>query len=274
MYLANGYAFPDALSAAPAAAHFGSPVLLTAPDSLPGPVAGELARLAPQQIVVVGGLSAVSDPVLAAVRAAVPGATVRRVAGPDRYETSRLVATDAFGTSAATAYLATGADYPDALAAAPAAAHFGGPILLVPGAAGILDPATTALLTSLHTTTIRLAGGPVVLSAGIEAAAGLVPGVTAVHRQSGGDRYATAAAINLDAFATSAISYLAAGTGFPDALVGAALAGWKNAPLYLSPQNCVEAGAFAGIQRLGSTTVVLFGGTAVLGDAVSTLSRC
>src|SRR5882757_7579593 len=53
VYVADGLNFPDALSAAPAAAHQGGPLLIVQPNSLPPVMAAELDRLAPQKIVVV-----------------------------------------------------------------------------------------------------------------------------------------------------------------------------------------------------------------------------
>jgi peptidoglycan-N-acetylglucosamine deacetylase len=66
VYLATGGAFPDALAAGPVAGVGAAPLLLTARDTLPAPVAEELARLRPQRIVVVGGQAAVSDDTFAA----------------------------------------------------------------------------------------------------------------------------------------------------------------------------------------------------------------
>ncbi|HEX4897443.1 MAG TPA: cell wall-binding repeat-containing protein, partial [Candidatus Limnocylindrales bacterium] len=58
-YVAVGSNFPDALAGAAAAGHVGAPVLLVKTDSIPGPIAAELARLAPGRIVVLGGPSVV-----------------------------------------------------------------------------------------------------------------------------------------------------------------------------------------------------------------------
>ena len=269
VYVATGLNYPDALSAAPAAAHFASPLLLTTPGALPANVRAEIVRLNPAQIVVVGGSSVVSDAVFADLTTIKP--TVR-LSGPDRYATSRAIATDAFGTNAPTAYLATGENFPDALSASPAAAHFAGPLLLVRGMAALPDAATTAELAALHTTTVKIAGGASVVSTGIETALRL-PGIT-VQRNSGADRYATAAAINLDAFASSDTVFLAVGTNFPDALVGAAVAGWKNSALYLTGTTCLDANAVVGIARLGATKLSLLGGTSVLSDAVMSQQAC
>lgn len=70
-----------------------------------------------------GGPAAVSEAVRSQLDA-------RRVAGYDRYATAAAIARDAFD-SASVAYLATGLNFPDALAGAPAAARDNAPLLLV-----------------------------------------------------------------------------------------------------------------------------------------------
>jgi putative cell wall-binding protein len=270
-YVANGLNFPDALSASAAAAAFGGPLLLTQATVLPAEVRAELQRLAPAQILVAGGASVVSDGVVAQLQQIAP---VVRLAGLDRYATSRAVAENAFATSgAATAYIATGANYPDALAASPAAAHAKGPVILVPGNAGTVDAATSALLTALHVTNVVIAGGTAVVSTGIENALKAMLGAANVTRAAGIDRYATAVLIN-GAFAASDASYLATGSNFADALAGAALAGSKNAPLFLSQTTCVPRDTVSSIGRLKSTQIVLLGGTAVLSARVESLTSC
>jgi putative cell wall-binding protein len=64
VYVAVGTGFADALSVAPVGGIDGVPVLLTKKDSLPSVVAGELNRLNPDKIVVVGGTAAVSNVVI------------------------------------------------------------------------------------------------------------------------------------------------------------------------------------------------------------------
>jgi hypothetical protein len=62
--------------------------------------------------------------------------------------------------------------------------------------------------------------------------------------------------------------YLAVGTGFADALSGAALAGSTSSPLYVVPSTCVPSGVLQEISDLGATKVVLLRGTAVLTNAL------
>lgn len=112
------------------------------------------------------------------------------------------------------------------------------------------------------------------MSAGVATGLATVPGVTTVRRLAGADRYLTAAAINQDAFTTAATTYLANGTNFPDALVGSALAGWKDSPLYLSPQACLSPAASAGLDRHGSTNLTLLGDVNALSANVANLQLC
>ena len=61
VYVTTGENFPDALSAAPAAASQGGPILLTNPSFAPSSTLAELQRLNPARVIVVGGTVAVSD---------------------------------------------------------------------------------------------------------------------------------------------------------------------------------------------------------------------
>lgn len=271
LYIANGFGFPDALSAAPAAAHFSSPLLLTPQEALPAAVIAEIKRLKPAKIVIAGGVNAVGEGVATQLKALAP--TVR-LWGEDRFGTSRAIAADAFGTNAPTAYVATGFGFPDALAASAAAAKAQAPVILVPGSAASLDGATLAALRSLKTTTVKIAGGPDALSVGIENGLKTSFGAAAVKRLWGADRYGTAEAINLDAFGSSARVFLASGTGFPDALVGAALAGTKGVPIYLTLPGCVLPSVLQAIDRLGTTQVTLLGGPVSLSADVAALKSC
>src|SRR5262245_21708311 len=62
VYIASGENFPDSLAAGPAVgrAVTQDPILLVTRDSIPAVTQAELRRIAPPQIVVVGGTAAVS----------------------------------------------------------------------------------------------------------------------------------------------------------------------------------------------------------------------
>ena len=154
VYLTTGVGFADAVVAGAAGAAHGGPVLLTPPDGLPAATAAELSRLQPQQVVIVGGIRSVPDGVDAAVKAAVPTATVTRVAGADRYATSAALAAQAFPAShVAAVSVTTGRTFADAVTAGAR----GEPVLLVGD--GVPD-AVRAAVDRLDPATIVVVGGP------------------------------------------------------------------------------------------------------------------
>lgn len=127
--VASGLTFADALSFGPLAAAAGIPILLVAPDRLPGETDAALGALEPGRTIVLGGPHAVSDDVFDALPSPV------RHAGPDRYGTATAIAEHLLerGGTGQVAYVATGWAFPDALSAGPVAALGPGPLLLVHG---------------------------------------------------------------------------------------------------------------------------------------------
>jgi len=267
VYVASGATFADALSAAPAAAAQGGPLLLTAPGALSPATSAEIKRLAPARIVVVGATGAVSAKVATALNALAP---TTRIGGIDRYETSRKIAAAAFPTATA-AYLATGRDYPDALSAAAAAGATKAPVLLVDGKATTLDSASKAALDRAKVREVRIAGGTGVVSTGIQTA--LAKSFT-TKRYGGADRYLTSVLLNQAAFPSAERAFLASGALFPDALTGAAAAGSAKAPLYLSRLECLPTPVRDSLDRVGATSLTLLGGTGALSDRVAKRTVC
>lgn len=139
-FIATGLDFPDALSGSAAGAKLGGPVLLVPRGTVPDVVAAELKRLTPASIRVLGGPLVVSDTVLEALRAYSPD--VSRLAGADRYATAAAVSAATYAPGVASLELATGLNFPDALAGAP----LGGPLLLVPGGGSLPSSVATEVL--------------------------------------------------------------------------------------------------------------------------------
>lgn len=273
VFLATGANFPDALSAGPAAAKLGGPLLLTAPDQLPSEVSTELQSLRPSKVEIVGGTAAVSAGVQTAVHQLLPSATVTRLAGADRYATARAVDSAVFGT-ASTAYVATGANYPDALSAAAAAGSGGHPVVLLNGAASTVDQSTVSELSELGVTSVVIAGGTAAVSSGIQTQLQTLLGPAHVTRLGGVDRYDTSGLIAAGTFSSATKAYLASGSGFPDALAASAVAGAAHAPLFTVQPGCVPMETLANIHALGVSQVTIVGGTAALTDAVAALNPC
>ncbi len=273
VYIATGDNFPDALSAAPAAARKDAPLLLVPGKSIPNAVAAELVRLAPSTIVVSGGSASVSDAVVNQLAQYAP--TVVRMAGSDRYEVSRNITRDAFGgTGSNVAYVATGVTFPDALSASAAAGALDAPVILVQGAQLQLDPATAALIAELGVKDVRIAGGAASVSTGIENSLKAVSGVTSVTRVGGSDRFQVSGAINRAAFTSASTVFVANGMNFPDALSGAAVAGANGSPLYVIPSNCMPNYVANDIVNFGATKMTILGGPASVTGDVTVFTRC
>ncbi len=270
VYIANGQNYPDALSAGPAAAFEGGPLLLVSPSSLPADVAAEIERLNPAKIVVVGGLPSVGASVYAELEGMAD--EIVRLGGANRYETSRMLADYAFGDAGASlAYLATGTKFPDALTAGGAAGANDAPVILVDGAGSSIGTATVDVLADLGVTDTRVLGDTNSVSQAVFESA---DAVTNAVRLAGADRYATARAINADAFDTADRAFLATGANFPDALAGSAWAGKEGAPMFSVPTDCVPQGVLDDLEALGVTHVTLLGGLPSLSEAVENLTPC
>jgi len=273
LYVARGSDYPDALSAAPAAAAAGGPLLLVTATELPTAVKTEIQRLKPKKIIVVGSTGSINAAVYSQLAKLTPSITRR--GGVDRYQSSRIIVDKAFGASGVDrVYLATGRNFPDALSASAAAGANNGAVILVDGLAGKLDSETIALIRKLNPKDIVLAGGASVLFTGIESSAKALKLTGGVLRLSGTDRFSTSLALNNNGFATASTVYIATGYNFPDALAGAPLAGASGSPLYVVPGTCVPKGMLDAIKKYGATKMVILGGGSTVSAGVEKLIPC
>ena len=267
-FIATGRNFPDALGGGPLAAKLGGPLLLSDPSTLPDATRSELSRLRPSRIVILGGPASVSPQVAAALGAYTAG-SVTRLAGADRYATAVAVSQAAFGPGIDAVYVATGANFPDALAASAAAARARAPVLLV-GRTAIPDVVRNEL-SRLRPQRIFIAGGAGVVSEGVRTAL-LSYAPAGVSRISGSDRYATAVAVSQTHFASAPVVYLATGKNYPDALAAAPAAGSRQGPVLLTAPNSIPAAVVAEIARLKPSQIVVVGGRAAVSDAVANIA--
>ena len=81
-------------------------------------------------------------------------------------------------------------------------------------------------------------------------------------------------AISQTFFGSVGRALLATGSGFADALSGAALAAALNGPVLLTDYSCVPAAVLAEISRLSASQVTLVGGPGALSSSVDTLTAC
>lgn len=260
-YVVNGTSFADALASAPAAAAGGGPVVLTSRDELPPETADALRTLRPATINVAGGTAAVSDAVVAKLREFTAGA-VTRIAGDSRYETAAAIARHAFeslDSNFAWTFVTSGESYPDALGgAAAASASPESPLLLTQR--DVLPAATESEIRRLAPDRIYVIGGTAVVS---DAVVAKLRGLAAeVVRIAGVDRYATAANVAIEIFASRPEIVVTTGTNFADGLVGAAY----GAPLLLLPRQSVPQPVFDAIEDLEPIRATVLGGTAAVTD--------
>lgn len=194
-----------------------------------------------------GGWAAAPQPALApAGRAEVAapqpsGGEVQRLAGGDRFATSADAATRLWPGGADTVILATGFDYPDALAGAALAASRQAPMLLT--ARHRLPASVRRALTELSPQRVVLLGGDAVLSPRLAARVRALPGGPAVERISGATRFDTAAAAARagGGLAGGAVA-VASGSGFADALAAGSLAaGADPVPVVLAAGRRIPA---------------------------------
>lgn len=259
-YVATGGNFPDALAAGPVAAKRGGPLLLLRLNDVPHETAAELDRLNPAEIVIAGGTGVVSAGVEAQLKQYAP--VVKREWGANRYATAANIALQNFSAGVDVVYVATGTNFPDALAAGPSAAIRGGAVLLVKGNA--LPPETANALAQLRPDRIVIAGGTSVVSPAVETELARYAPVT---RESGANRYATAANISAASFAPGVdVVYVATGANFPDALAAGPAASKSGAgPVLLVRSGSIPPEAAAELRRLRPDRIVIAGGTAVVG---------
>ncbi len=189
--LARADDFPDALAASALSPGGTVPVLVTDTERLNLETEQALADLGPSTVLVMGGTDAVSEAVVDALPASI--ADIRRVEGPNRFATAAdaasLLAERTTGEVefARSAFLADGGDFAAALAAGPAAAQQGFPILLAEQ--DRLPEETEAALVDTEIERVYLLGGPDELGTEVEAVVADL-GIE-VTRIAGADRLGT-----------------------------------------------------------------------------------
>jgi putative cell wall-binding protein len=252
------------------------PILLSEPASLPSVTKTEIERLEATHAIILGGTGAVSDAVMAADRRP-PGPSIRRahLFGDDRYQTADAVALrtiEVLGVDYdGTAFVATGANFPDALAAAPLAAAQGWPLFLAHPTGGLL-PGTVAAMADVDDAIIL--GGTGAVSTAVQTQLATTMGLSTT-RLEGLNRYVTAVAIA--SYGVNSAGHvwdrvgIATGEDYPDALAGGVLQGKVGSVMLLTlPTSLHPATATALETNAGAIdTVTFFGGT----GAVSTDDR-
>ncbi|ALJ19385.1 cell wall-binding repeat-containing protein [Microbacterium sp. No. 7] len=301
--LASSTDYADALAAAPLAETLSAPVLLANADgTLTTAVTLELATY--DTVIIVSGRGHVPD---ATAQTLIDRKVdVVRYAGSSRFDTAAALSLASLywhsvratggtqpGTSVQswTAYLANGRDFPDGLAAGPAAARDTNGIVLLT-ANSELGTVTEAALrgnfsavrgldAAVYTPLLdwwnRAAAGAALTTFAVGADAASAAdgaGVTVSTAFVGSDRYETAALVAQSSIARGLVigNYtVASGESFPDAVVAGAFAGNMGSPLLLTRAAALPASTVGVLEPslVNSSFVVVFGGPGSVSDAVS-----
>lgn len=128
--ISSGVNFPDALAISSMASSNSYPILLTDGKTLSNDIKAFIAEKQPSKIYITGGTSAITAAVENQLKSTVPNTEITRFAGSDRYETGTLIANQFF-TNSKNIYIASGLNYPDALAGSVLAAKNNSPIVLI-----------------------------------------------------------------------------------------------------------------------------------------------
>jgi putative cell wall-binding protein len=187
---------------------------------------------------------------------------VDRVFGADRYDTALEIALQGWGYGTDEIILATGSNFPDALAGAPLAYHKDAPILLT--TKGSLHPSVEEAIYELGVSKVTILGGPGVISDNVVKELKALD--VSVMRISGQDRYETAVAISKK-LPNNDVSVIVSGKNYPDALSIASIAAQNGYPILLSDKDSIPAATLTQAKTYGKNFVI--GGTGVISNTVT-----
>ena len=129
VFIASGDNYFDALAVSSLAAEKGYPLLLVNKNTLPSSVSEYLQQDQPSEAILVASPGNISASLRPALEALLPG-KVKVVAGDSIYGTEAMLLSQ-FAPHPKAVYLATGADYADALTGSVPAAQHGAPLILL-----------------------------------------------------------------------------------------------------------------------------------------------
>ena len=189
---------------------------------------------------------------------------VERIWGENRYETAVQISDSGWSTSEKVV-IATGQNYPDALAGVPLAYHMDAPILLTQTNA--LPSSTKEELQNLKASKAYLLGGAVAISENVENT--LKNEGLEVKRIGGENRYETAGLIAEEmAPSISDTAVIAYGNDFKDALIASPYAAVEGHPILLSGTDSVSEHTMNALETLDLNNTVVVGGPDKISDHV------
>lgn len=230
--------YADSIASTPFAVSLDAPILLTEGNSLDTRVIGELRRLDPQRVILLGGTGVLKPSIEKdLMKLGLTSNQIERIGGKDRYETSVLLAQR---LSSSSLILANGDDFPDALSAASYAGIQQIPIVLT---SNTLPGSVIDYYQKTKPQHLIVIGGE-----GVIPSENLIKNNFVIENRLGGqDRYETNAKVvsSMQSSYTSDSLFLASGLTFPDAVAGTVLASKYKAPLLLSEKNDIPPSVYA-----------------------------
>lgn len=163
VFLASGLDYADAISAGPASALSGTPVLLSQNATLPVATKNALTNWGITNVTILGGTGAISQGIEDTLTGM--GIVVNRLGGLDRYETN-LNINNKYFMNPTKVYVASGIDYPDALTGALLAAHNNTTIVLT--SKNQTNPSLTSYITGNPISEVVILGGPGAVSEAVK----------------------------------------------------------------------------------------------------------
>ena len=188
---------------------------------------------------------------------------LKRLGGFDRYGTMGKIVREAYPQTANTVIVASGENYPDALAASGLAGVLNAPIVLT--APSALSPQAAVELTRLNPRHIIIVGGPEAVSVHVQRQLGRYS--RSLERLGGADRYETSYLLyhrGRGSWKTTAI--VATGEDYADALSVSSYAYKNRAPVFLSRPD-------SGLDRRQRAALAGFGRVAVVGGYIAVPPR-
>ncbi len=190
-----------------------------------------------------------------------------RCAGVDRYDTAVRACQSAFDT-ATTVVVASGQDFPDALAGASIAGAYDAPLLLT--RKNVLYPGVLSEMARLGATRAIILGGTGAVYPAVESSLAAAVGQANVARFGGVDRYDTAKLIaeHVHSVAGSReLGIVVRGDTYPDALAAAPMSFAGEVPVFLAKPGAGSPFTKAAVDSVKPGRLLVVGGTGAVSNA-------
>ncbi|UWG98633.1 cell wall-binding repeat-containing protein [Dehalobacter sp. DCM] len=260
--IVSGDNYPDALVSAVTAKQFNAPILLATKKSLPSATKQTLTDLQVKCVILIGGTAVLSNTLQLELQKM--GITVTRWAGPDRYATSVVVASQSVNTSEI--FITSGDGFTDALSVSSIAACKNVPIILV--SKDRISPEAEAYIQSHPITNTYVIGDTDIISDNV---AQMFPNP---ERITGVNKYDRNIAV-INRFGCDVPGpnvMIATGEDYADALSGSAYAAKTNSPIVLvSSTLSASTRSYFDSNTSGKTLCILGGESAISNSTIDKL---